>query len=145
MKAVLEFTVETSYIQTGYEKLLALCSDHHWDKDKKKGVWRFPLCLIDTVEGILSNTVDFEPEDLEDIQKRTPTPREEVHMEEFKGRSGFEITHKHQAYHVVCWRKVEDDNGHISVQKQKHEIPEANVTTLRHVLGEIDETRFKDG
>lgn len=142
MNATLAFKVETPWLQTGYEQLkeLGAC---RWVSGVL--VCFFPLENIEKVSAILGKPIEFVEADLDAVKARMPTPRENVDVPEFKGKSGFEVIAEGPKVYVVReWRKVEKENMEIKVEEIRHEVPIENVRALREALESLDERRYKN-
>jgi hypothetical protein len=141
----MRFTVETGYVKVRFGTLKRLGT--FFPHPSKPGiyVWTFPMSAIEQVERILAEPIEFDSVFLDCLLQRTPLPREQVDLPDFKGKSGFLVDESQlpKCYVVAEWRKVEKKNG-IEVKQIKHSIPSENITVIRTAIEGIDDAQYDD-
>ena len=142
MQARIYFTVETGYIQTGFDHLSKL-GEYKWVNGKC--VWRFPLEAIADAEALIGQPIEFNELTARVVSERAPMRREQIDVPEFKGKGHMTVEELPQVFVITEYRKIETPEGRIEVKEIKHEIPSENVAAMRDALDSIEEKRYKDG
>lgn len=119
---------------TGYDSLVKLAAYNVWDKTIHKAFWVFPLDNLGKVMAVLGKQIEFDEKEAEQVLNLCPPLKERIDLPEWKGKGRIEVEREADTYIITEYRKVENNDGTISIKEVKHEIPRQNVDVLWEVM-----------
>lgn len=111
-----------------------------WDRGLQKYLYIFPIDKLNEVTALIKEPIKFEPVDISKIIYYSKMDSQEIEMESWKGKSGYEILEFPRIYQVISYQKPKGGKP----QRQVNVVNKETLLRVWKVFQNMEKDKFYD-